>query len=284
MKTCLFSTIFRNVPIEEAITKTSEIGYEGIEIRSISHLPEDTSTDRVRELARMIRDEGLEPVNLYINFGGYSTMSDSECGQRLDVVKRYLEMAAGLGCTLIKDGPGGPSPRNAVDEHWERSVYWMSKVADEAEQYRINIALEIHHGNLLEDTDSALKYLNLIHRENVGVLFDPGNMNIVSAPFGPDVIRKLGHHILHVHVKDSAKSGSADDPNRSEGGGLLFWNRLLGEGEVDHGPVFRALKEIGYSGFLSTECQVTGMDAAAVAEHEYRKMREILEEVTGEKR
>ena len=71
MKTCLFSTILKDLPIEEAISRTAEIGYEGIEIRTISHLPEDTPMSRVRELRRMIEDFGLQVANVYVHLGGY---------------------------------------------------------------------------------------------------------------------------------------------------------------------------------------------------------------------
>ena len=280
MKTCLFSTILKDLPIEEAISKSAEIGYEGIEIRTMSHLPEDTSINRVRELSRMIEEAGLKVANVYINLGGYSRLTDSECSERFDTVLRYLDMAAELGSPLIKDNPGGPSPGKASEEQLKKSCLWIGKAADAAASRGVGIALEIHYGNLLENGESSVKYLDLVDRENVGIIYDPGNMNIVPTPYGPEVIRSLGERIVHFHVKDSAKTGKEDDPNRRVSGhGFVFWNRMLGEGEVDHEPLFRALKEIGYDGFLSTECQVIGGDPVLIAEQEYRHMRNILDRI-----
>jgi sugar phosphate isomerase/epimerase len=63
-------------------------------------------------------------------------------------------------------------------------------------------------------------------------------MNIEEADIAAS-IRQAGAHIVYVHVADS--------------------NRLQpGRGHLDFRPGFRALKAIGYDGYLTIECRVAG--------------------------
>ena len=139
--------------------------------------------------------------------------------------------------------------------------------------------MEIHFGDLVETGDDAVRMLDMIERPNVGLIYDAGNMCMTPTPYGPEVIRKLGHRIFHFHVKDESWHGDENDPSRTELHGRVFWHRLLGKGEVDHEPLFRTLKEMGYQGYLSVECHAAGSTPVSVAEHEYRTMREILDGV-----
>jgi sugar phosphate isomerase/epimerase len=60
-------------------------------------------------------------------------------------------------------------------------------------------------------------------------------------------IRAAGNHIRYVHVADS--------------------NRLQpGRGHLDFKPGFRALKDIGYDGYLAIECRVDGPYDEAIRE------------------
>jgi sugar phosphate isomerase/epimerase len=89
----------------------------------------------------------------------------------------------------------------------------------------------------------------------VGVMADFFHMGIEEADIAAS-IRANAPHLVYVHVADS--------------------NRLQpGRGHLDFKPGFRALKEIGYDGFLAIECRVEGSyddairDAAALIRREW---------------
>ncbi|MGH2616398.1 MAG: sugar phosphate isomerase/epimerase family protein [Thermomicrobiales bacterium] len=72
----------------------------------------------------------------------------------------------------------------------------------------------------------------------IGVMADFFHMNIEETDI-PASIRAAAPHLVYVHVADS--------------------NRLQpGRGHLDFRPGFRALKEIGYDGYLAIECRVDG--------------------------
>jgi hexulose-6-phosphate isomerase len=74
--------------------------------------------------------------------------------------------------------------------------------------------------------------------------------NVVLYGFPQDWIRTLGKRMVKVHLKDF----SMDRP-----GGRFAWKNL-GEGDVDWIEVRKALAEVGYDGYVTTE--IAGGDAA----------------------
>ena len=85
-------------------------------------------------------------------------------------------------------------------------------------------------------------------RRGCKAYFDVGN--VVFYGFPQDWIRVLGRRIVKVHLKDF----QLDRPN-----GRFSW-RNLGEGDIDWTAVRRALAEVGYAGYVTTE--VAGGDAS----------------------
>lgn len=80
----------------------------------------------------------------------------------------------------------------------------------------------------------------------IGVMADFFHMGIEEADIAQS-IRANAAHLVYVHVADS--------------------NRLQpGRGHLDFKPGFRALKEIGYDGYLAIECRVDGPYDEAISE------------------
>ncbi|NLE77860.1 MAG: sugar phosphate isomerase/epimerase [Chloroflexi bacterium] len=276
MRTCIFTAIFKEQPLEFAASEAARIGYEALELRALSHLPLDSSPARVREVRRIIQGHGLDVVGIYARGGSYANLSDAACQEQLDHLKRYVEMGAELGAGFVVDWPGGPPPAQAQATDWARAAHWLGLAADGAAAAGLRIALELHFGGLVETADDGLKMLDLIGRDNVGLIYDAGNLHLTPAPYGPEVIRRLGSRIIHFHVKDEALRGEPGDPSRGEMFGRVFWHRFLGEGEVDHQPLFRAMQGIGYQGYLSVECHAAGPSPSYVAEKELAAVKRML--------
>ena len=72
-------------------------------------------------------------------------------------------------------------------------------------------------------------------------LFDVGNVVIYAYP--QDWIRTLGPRIVKIHLKDF---------NFDRANGRFTWKNL-GEGDIDWPEVRRALQDVGYSGYVTTE-------------------------------
>lgn len=283
MKTCMFTGMFRRERFETAIENAAKIGYDAVEIRyAPDHFPPELTDSEIRARGAHIRALGLEVAEIYGFAGGFSMKSDEECEKQLPLFARLLEVADMLGTDLVKIECGGPNAFLAKPWHFEKSAYYIARLARMAKDASMCIALEIHNGSLIEDVSHALAFLDQIGADNVGFIHDAGNMYITGEDYGEASVRWLGRHLFHVHVKDvlRVQDASLSDTfaNRTKNGEELFRLTPLGEGGADHAPLIRALKRAGYTGYLSTEANLS-MDAMEMTLHEYKALRRLMDEV-----
>lgn len=285
MEASIFSKVFAETDLETAIRTAAEIGYDGIEIMARDpHLPPDTSRERAEEIESLLDDLALSVPCLATYTGGYSTLSEIESEAELETFERYLEIATILGVDLLRHGAGGPTVREATADDFERAATWLRRAADLAAEYDRQIGLEIHAHTLTETAESTLRLLEMIDRENVGIIHDAGNMLIVDDTYGAASVEKLGDAIDHVHVKDLSRGG---DPSfedafelETQRGEETFRREILGQGDVDHGPLFQALLEDGYDGHVTTEAFLQRRGPETVARHELEMLRALIDQAS----
>lgn len=285
MKAAIFTKIFDDRPLEAAIETAAEIGFDGVEIMARDpHLSPDTTREQGERLRELADEHGVEIPCLATYTGGYARASDDERAAELETFERYLELSEPLGVELLRHGAGGPTPREATDEEIETAAAWLGRAADRAAAYDRTIGLEIHPNRLTETVDSTLQLLELVDRDNVGVIHDAGNMFIVSDTYGPESVERLGEDLLHAHIKDLSRS---TDPELADtfwletpDGDASFRHELLGDGGVDHEPLIGALAESGYSGYATLESNVTRIDPETVAAEELDRLSERFERAT----
>jgi sugar phosphate isomerase/epimerase len=93
--------------------------------------------------------------------------------------------------------------------------------------------LNRYETNLFNRLGDVAEFLVTLKTTNVKILADLFHMNIEEASL-PEALRAAARHLGHVHFADS--------------------NRLaIGFGHTDVAPVISALREIGYTGYLSAE-------------------------------
>jgi sugar phosphate isomerase/epimerase len=282
MRLSIFTLILKSFPLPEVIETAKEIGYEAVELMGRDpHLPVETTNKQAKEINSMIKDTGLAVSCLATYTGGYSNKSDIECQQELDQLKRFVELATILDCQLVRHAPGGPREGEAELSHYQRAAEWMQKAADFAASAGVKVVMEIHDGGLIESAYGARKLLDIIDRDNVGVIHDAGNMYISKADFGEESVKVLGEKIFHVHVKDELKVEDLSDPSSFRVRDEFYCHKLLGQGGADHLPLFKALIARGYDGYLSAECH-GAMDPIETAKHEYKAIKELIAKAKGD--
>jgi sugar phosphate isomerase/epimerase len=93
--------------------------------------------------------------------------------------------------------------------------------------------LNRYETNLFTRIGDSVEFLRTLRTTNVKLLCDLFHMNIEEANLA-DALRVAGSLIGHVHFADS---------NR----------RAIGLGHTAMGPIMAALRDVGYSGYLSAE-------------------------------
>jgi len=259
MKTSIFSLIFKEEPLEKVIPLVKEIGYDGLELwGKAPHFPVDTTVKRAKEIGALLDAHQLVVPAIGAYVGDFSTASDPECEKALEEVERYFQLMDYVGCDLLRVACGGPHAFLAQSYHYEKALYWIKKCGVLAKEYNKKIVMEIHNGSLIETVEAAKKFMDQLDCEQVGLIHDAGNMYITDTDYGQYSVDILGQHIFHVHVKDEKRIQDDSLPgafhNRTVYGDEIFQQSMLGEGAVDHIPLFKALIKQGYQGFLSCEC------------------------------
>ncbi|WP_255171417.1 sugar phosphate isomerase/epimerase family protein [Natrononativus amylolyticus] len=281
LQPALFSKVLGERSLQEAATLTAECGYDGFEpMCRDPHLGPDRSLEEVRELRDHLDDLGLGVPCLATYTGNYAALSEPECEAELETLESFLGFAEILDCDVVRHGPGGPPLRDATDADFEHAAAWMRRAADRAAEYDVTVAMEIHAHRLSETVDSTRRLLEAIDRDNVGAIHDAGNMYIVGDDYGPESVRRLGDDLVHVHVKDLQRIEDATGPGtfelETDDGVEAFQRRRLEEGAVDHGPLFAALEEAGYDGYVTAESTAPAEDDVALAEHELAALSRLL--------
>ncbi|KOR87962.1 sugar phosphate isomerase/epimerase family protein [Paenibacillus solani] len=259
MKLAAFSGSLMDYSIHEAMGICAELGFNGIEIACREpHLSPETSLARVREMKTLADEHGLAIPALAGYMGHFSTSGDDDCAVAYDQFMELLERAVMLDAEMLRIFQGGPNAFLAEDYHYTKAAHWIRKCAEEARAAGKRIVLEIHNQSLVETTDSALRLLDLIGEDHVGVIHDAGNMYITDTDYGDESVRQLGSRLFHVHIKDEQRIGQVGAPgtfkNLTRHGEEFFLQCRLGEGEVDHSGLLRGLRQQQYQGWLTLEC------------------------------
>lgn len=277
LKTCLFSGMFKGLPLKTTIETAGAIGYDGIELAvgyGTDHLDVNCTPERAREIKAMAADNHLAIALIYPSLGGNVLLGEKQRAEGLDTLERFLAIGDQMSCKMVKVG-AGRLKNSAFQEDEARTIAaWLAQACDQAASHSARIATEIHFGQYCETAPMARRMIDLVNRPNYGVIHDAGNMHIMGDSYGKEAVKLLGERIFHVHVKDVVKADPSDSKAHDYPAGR-FKRAPLNQGNVDHRSLFRALAQIGYKGYLSCEAS-GGDDPIAVARYEFAEMQKLL--------
>jgi L-ribulose-5-phosphate 3-epimerase len=158
--------------------------------------------------------------------------------QRLDRFAWALDRTKKLGLDDIMFHAGFvPHPSEA---DYQPFLMTLGKAADLAQERGITCALETGQ----ESCDHLLAFIGDLARPNIRINFDPANLLLYDSDDPLPALRKVGHLVKSVHVKDAVRTTKPGD-----------WGTELplGQGAVGMPAFLATLKEIGYSGPLCIE-------------------------------
>ncbi|HOR51241.1 MAG TPA: sugar phosphate isomerase/epimerase family protein [Candidatus Hydrogenedentes bacterium] len=218
-----------------------DCGFEGIEVDRIE------SVDEAQKLGELAREIGT-PIHSLV-FGGWDMpFSDPnpkviQCA--LDAMSTQLRVANALQADTILLVPVVVNKKATTEQAWERSRKHIPELIPLAEEMNIVIALEeVWNGFLLDSASEFARYVDEFNSPWIQAYFDVGNVLKYGDPV--EWIRTLGKRIRKIHLKDFRKAGEK-------------WTNLR-DGDVDWPAVRKAIDEVGYNGYLTTE--LGGGDAA----------------------
>jgi len=277
LKIAMFSGMFKGLSLRAAMECAGKIGYEGIEIYdnpALKHLDINCTAEQAAEIKKMADDNKVDICVIYTSLGGNVLAGEEQRKKGLDDVAKALDVCDRMSCKMLKVTAGQLKKSAYKDDEAGIVATWLGGACDRAVKHNIRVVAEIHFGQYCETVAMACKIIDLVNRPNFGVIHDAGNLCITGDIYGEDSVKCLGDRIFHVHVKDMVKA-AADDKTAHDYPAGRYKRALLGEGNVDHRPLFNALKKIGYKGYISCEAS-GGDDPAAVAKHEFDEVCKLL--------
>jgi len=228
----------------------AQSGYQGVEIApfTIAKSVTDVPAARRREVAQMARANGVEVIGLHWLLVGpegmYITDPDPEVRRRtVDYLKELMRFCADVeGKVLVF---GSPKQRNlpaGVSRETARS--WLIEgfvdALKVAEQVGVTLCLEPlppPECDFIQTTSEAIDVIDAIRHPHLRLILDVksmfGEQQLTGRPI-PDTIRAVAPYVQHVQAND-ANLG------------------YPGSGEIDFVPIFGALRDVGYDGFVSVE-------------------------------
>lgn len=218
--------------------KAKSMGFDGIEVPL--NVIERIDVDLTR---RVLADEGLECASCAAGLGLDQDLISDDPKERqagIDHLKRCIDIAHALGSPrvggVIYASWGKIIGRGRTQEEWDRSVHAMRNVGEYAKQAGIKLGLEPinrFEGYFLNTTADGIKLVDEIGMDNVDLLLDMFHANVEEQSFY-EAVRSAGSRVGHIHANENDRG-------------------TPGKGHVDWYGVFKALREIGYSGWLVIE-------------------------------
>lgn len=234
LKACQFNMLPKELPDAEKFALAKKCGFEGVEVTGVI---EDAA--KARELGALARQAGV-PIHS-LSYGGWNApLSDP----RPEVVEKglagmeaALRSAKILGAEVVLLVPAVVTEEVTYGQAYSRSQQNIRKLLPLAEELKVTIAVENVWNKFLLSPLEFARYVDEFDSPWLRAYIDVGNMILFG--FAQDWLRTIGKRIVRVHLKDFKRQG-------------YEWTNLL-EGDVNWPQVRKALAEIGYRGYLTTE-------------------------------
>ena len=244
IRLCAVTSCLAERGAEGAVRTIAGLGYEAVEFLVTSTLmPQAADAARRRDLRALCADLGIAVAgtNGVLPATGHRILCDDERERRtgLDQLKRVIDLCVEIGGRIVTIGSTGarnipPGVPRAV--WWPRALNAYREWAEHAERRGARVTVEIinrYEANWGRNVAEGLEFLAAADHPNLGLTIDTFHMNIEEGPF-TEAVRRAGAHILHVHAADSNRQAP-------------------GTGNLDFQPILAALRDVGYTGYLSLE-------------------------------
>jgi L-ribulose-5-phosphate 3-epimerase len=246
--------------IEEKFNLIKSLGFQGVEINS----PSDVN----REEAVAARDKTGIVIHGVIDSAHWKDrLSDPDEAVRergVAALKTAIADAKTYGATTVLLVPGKVGKDATFEQTWARSQAEIRKVLPLFDNSGAKLAIEVVWNDFLTKPEQLVKYVDEFQSPNVGAYFDVSNMIKYGVP-PADWIRALGPRMLKFDFKGFSmeKFKNKQSP----------WVDI-GEGDENWPEVLKALDEVGYRGWATSE-------VAGGGEKELKDIAERMNKVLG---
>lgn len=117
----------------------------------------------------------------------------------MDLVKKVFNDAKILGAKVIKIFPGNVATAELDNAQYQRSVGFMTEMANLAETLELTITGETHPNTCFDSVQSCLRFLKSVNCGNFKICFQPYDLNDTEKSINN--YRALASDVIHVHFQ-----------------------------------------------------------------------------------
>ena len=219
--------------VEEKLNVVKKLGLEGVEVDSPSGL-DKAEVKAASEKTGMMIHGVIDSVHWRDTL---SHPDEAVRAKGLAALLGAIEDAAFYGSDTVLLVPGVVKDGVTYEQCYERAQAEIRKTLPLAEKRKVKVCIETVWNNFLTKPEQLISFVDDLHSPWVGAYFDCSNMIKYGVP-SAEWIRKLGPRLVKFDFKGYSKTNS--------------WC-AIGEGDEDWPEVLKALGEIGYDGWATSE-------------------------------
>ena len=277
MKLAICNETFQDWPFDKAFAFARDCGYTGIEFApfTIDANARNISAARRGEIRRQVESFGLQTIGLHwllaFTEGYYLTSPDAEVRRRTsDYLGELARLCRDLGGHVLV--LGSPKQRNLLpgvshDQALKFAAEVLRAAMPTFAECGTTLAVEPlgpQEGDFLLTAAKGAELVEMVGSPNCRLHLDVKAMSSEETPI-PEIIRAQAGHLEHFHANDANRRGP-------------------GMGEIDFVPILRALREVGYDGWVSVEVfdYTPGVESLARDSIQYlRRCLDLLDQERG---
>lgn len=232
--------------LRKAFRAARDLGFRGVELDARNGLAADeVSQTGLRQIRKWLGDEGLVVSAVaFPTRGGYGDADRLEA--RITATKAALKLAYDLGARLVLNHVGD-IPTSSEGPEWRLMVDVLADIGTWSQQAGATLCAEAGRAAPVD----LARLISAIPEGSLACDIVTGSL-LVHGHDPAEAIATLGDHVASVHATDAV-------PGAFAGRGRAV---VLGTGHVDFPPVFAALEERAYQGWIGLE-PVDPRDAGA---------------------
>ncbi|HUE73175.1 MAG TPA: sugar phosphate isomerase/epimerase family protein [Pirellulaceae bacterium] len=272
MKFAICNETFQDWPFEKAFAYAAKLGYTGIEFAPFTMHTDayQITSARRTEVRRQAEAAGLETVGLHWllakTTGYYLTTPDAAVRKKTaDYFGELARLCRDLGGKLLV--LGSPLQRNLLpgvthDQAMELAADCLTQAMPTIEECGVTLLIEPlgpAEGDFLNTAALGVQLCEMIASPHCRLHLDVKAMSSEAKPI-EQIIRESAPWLVHFHANDANRRGP-------------------GMGEIDFHPIFRALEEINYRGWVSVEVFDYEPGVEALASQSIQYMQRVEREL-----
>jgi D-psicose/D-tagatose/L-ribulose 3-epimerase len=219
----------------ELLPGIAELEYDGVELPVF--VPEAVDALAVRRALEASRLGATVSTALS---RGASLLEPDQRAAGVELLERIAAVAAECGASLVCGpiyAPVGQLPgRPRTPAEWDSCVAGLREAGERAARHGVVLAVELlnrFETHFLNTTEDGLALIAEVGHPNVTLHLDTFHLNIEEKSV-PGAITRAGNSLTHVHAAENDRG-------------------IVGSGHIDWPGVAEALRQIGYSGWVTAE-------------------------------